>query len=561
MGGVNAIDYYPDTNPTKSVACTVKTLWSAPLEPDILDMVLTPRPDSSGSRPNSPSRQLLKGSFDDSYQAYWLRKQYLNMDGYQPDTVPCEVPNKQPSRRPAAGGAQKRRGEGSTPGQKRSVSPTPAPYGSPTHVHNPLGTAAAEAAKATVMLLIGEREAAVGAMRTLIPAPAGVVARRRATAQLLMEPAALSELRADLAILLRETRRTTMAVCQAIYEWKRTLRAHFSYFAAIDPDELCFFIGGVDILRKIGSDLSFLPAPTAHDPLLLDWFSEQVPWMLATYPEWTSATPEWASSAAGGGGSSVAFGHVVPPVTPFDMRRPPPGSASGEDAEEEETRLAQCRAAQANLLELAHRHGTYRPAGEALLASAVPLAAPGTTKPGPGERWQYGAFQTLLYGGEVYSFLLSALPEWVAFSTVSAAARVVQRMYRNRTTRRVFNAAGSSLEQKRKADQLAKAKRDFRAALVIQRFWRKHLMRLLHAEAALDADIEGKRQRADEAIATVNRKAFKESVRLRRESALVMIQRRWRMILCKQRVQRLRQQRALRESVPLMKRGDTLLVL
>ena len=97
----------------------------------------------------------------------------------------------------------------------------------PKRLPDPDAALAAERAKMAVMSLVGEREAALGALRSLMPAPRGVVARRRATRELIMAPGPLSEARADLAILLGEIRRTSAAICRAIFEWKLTLKARY----------------------------------------------------------------------------------------------------------------------------------------------------------------------------------------------------------------------------------------------------------------------------------------------------------------------------------------------
>ena len=50
------------------------------------------------------------------------------------------------------------------------------------------------------------------------------LSKRRRLVQEMCEHIA-QELRADLAILLHETRRTSAAICRAIHEWKLTLRS------------------------------------------------------------------------------------------------------------------------------------------------------------------------------------------------------------------------------------------------------------------------------------------------------------------------------------------------
>jgi hypothetical protein len=152
-------------------------------------------------------------------------------------------------------------------------------------------------------------------------------------------------------------------------------------------------------------------------------------------------------------------------------------------------------------------------------------------EPGPGERWQYGAFQTLLYGAEIYPALLRALPEFLDFQRLSDAARLVQQLYRNRVSRGLFLGLGSGIERQRQAERLAAAKLKFRAAMMLQRYWRARLLRRAKSELSVAADLEGKRARAAAQMEDAHRKAFKESLRLMREGALIMIQRRWKWIM------------------------------
>ena len=140
--------------------------------------------------------------------------------------------------------------------------------------------AAAAAAKAAVLRHVSEREAALAALRSLMPCPRGLVARRRAFKELLGNPRALAEARSDLAILLSEVRRTSAAICAAITEWKLTLRSHYAYFASLDPSRMAFHVDGVNYLTRMTTDLAFLPCPSHQDPLLLHWFGEQLPWLL-----------------------------------------------------------------------------------------------------------------------------------------------------------------------------------------------------------------------------------------------------------------------------------------
>jgi len=502
--------------------------------------------------PPPTGQSISSGSFEDSYQASWLRKRYVGCHGYVEHCISGQtIPDQQiatvqptpaavhltptvvqPKERPAA----VRTAQPMDPRKRALTASTRLGYGVAPHtiprsplraVRNQAGEAAADAAKAAVLQLITEREAAVGAMKMLLPRPEGLVARRRATGQLLLEPYQLAQLRTDLAILLAEVRRATIALCQSVHLWKSTLREHFSYFAQIDADELSFFVGGINVLRKLGTDLAFLPAPTACDPLLVDWFGEQVPWILTNWPELSSAVAPSSSSLPAE--VRTPFRNLL-----FAVRRTRDGKPRHH---------LQLHAAQQDLRAMAAKHGTLCSPADLLLHAAKAPPAPGDSKPSASGRWQYAAFQVLLYGGEIYLPLLQALPDWFAWTTVSEAARLVQRMYRTRVMRRLFSVISERVDKQLKIDQLARAKREFRAAIIVQRFWHDVLMKRAHKNAELEADIEGKRERAATKLEAANRKAFKESLRLRRESALVLIQRQWRAIMLHKCVQQLRQAR------------------
>ena len=103
----------------------------------------------------------------------------------------------------------------------------------PRRLPDPEAAAAADAARAAVLQHVSEREATLAAMRALLPPPRGVVARRRATRELILNQAGLAQVRMELAQLLGAMRRSSAAILRAIYEWKLTLRAKYTYFASL----------------------------------------------------------------------------------------------------------------------------------------------------------------------------------------------------------------------------------------------------------------------------------------------------------------------------------------
>lgn len=394
----------------------------------------------------------------------------------------------------------------------------------PRRLPDHAAAAAAEAAKANVLRLVGEREAAVGAMRALLPTPRGVVARRHATRELLFEVHAIGELRADLAILLHEMRRTSAAVCRAIHEWKLTLRSRYAYFATLGEDSLGFYVGGVNYLRKMCSDLAFLPAPSAQDPLLLHWFGEQLPWVLEHSEELRDSCD----------GRLVAS---------YDIKRN--DIHSGVDSIQTRA-LAQLGAAQKDLLDQAAKHGTLC-APAALVKHAKPPDAPGADAPGAGQRWQYAAFQTLLYGGEVYVPLLRFLPRWFSHRAVTDAAVTVQQMYRNRLSRKFARTLRQQAERQRKLDHIARAKKHMRSAIFLQGMWRSFLMKRALKDASREAVREEKRRKSAAELELARQTAFRDQ-RRKEETAVIMLQRRWKVRLCKKSANNLRQQKAQRQS-------------
>lgn len=79
-----------------------------------------------------------------------------------------------------------------------------------------------------------------------------------------------------MATLLREVSHVGACVCRCIRRW----RAHMSGVVCVPPAEIIFFWSGQDYLRKMRSDLSFLPLPVAVDPLLNSWFDRYLVWLL-----------------------------------------------------------------------------------------------------------------------------------------------------------------------------------------------------------------------------------------------------------------------------------------
>lgn len=130
------------------------------------------------------------------------------------------------------------------------------------------------------MNLIDQREGAIDSLRHLLPSPRGVVQRRRATRALLLSNSAAEQLRQSLADLVSEIRWLGARIVEAVQHWRSTLRKRYTYFGSMDQRSITFFHEGQNYLRKMCTDLRFLPLPVEQDPLLLHWFGDQLPWLL-----------------------------------------------------------------------------------------------------------------------------------------------------------------------------------------------------------------------------------------------------------------------------------------
>ena len=383
------------------------------------------------------------------------------------------------------------------------------PQKAPRRVADADAAAAAKSAKAAVMHLVGEREAAVGALRTLMPAPRGLVARKRATQQLIVAAGPLAEARADLTVLLSEVRRTSAAICAAIYEWKLVLRARYAYFASLGEKQMAFYVGGVNYLTKMSTDLRFLPAPSQQDPLLLHWFGHQVPWILKFDPTCAEVClPEE---------------HVAT----FQ----PKGVVEGESP----AQLALLATAQKELLEEAARNGTLlAPAKLVQHAVPPPASADDDGHLDGGARWQWAALQTLLYGSECYRPLVGRFPMWFKNRELEEAAVVVQQQYRNRLTRRFARTRRAAAEQKKVQDANAARLRLWRAAARLQRQFRGFVVRRAIREAASEQRSSVARQRSEHEQEIANRKILHDQ-RAQEDRAAFCIQNRFKVLQAKKK--------------------------
>ena len=142
----------------------------------------------------------------------------------------------------------------------------------------------------------------LGELLALLPEPESAAHTRGLTRLLLLDAAAASQLRQELARLLRALRRTTAAVCGAIERWRDARRSSSGYFASLPPAEVVYMHSGENYVLRMAYDAAFLPLPIEHDPLLLDWFGGAVPWITANVL--TPAAAATAAEAEATGGTS-----------------------------------------------------------------------------------------------------------------------------------------------------------------------------------------------------------------------------------------------------------------
>lgn len=149
-------------------------------------------------------------------------------------------------------------------------------------------TAAAEAAKRDALALIQARETVVVQLRALLPVPADDKEGDYHARKILASPSVLQSKRERLVMLLSLVRVSGAAIVAAVAAWRSAVRRSSAHYRHLPDEEmpLCSpFHGGASYLPRMCNDLSFLPLPTALDPLLVEWFGEQLPWMLDNVPK------------------------------------------------------------------------------------------------------------------------------------------------------------------------------------------------------------------------------------------------------------------------------------
>ena len=137
---------------------------------------------------------------------------------------------------------------GVTPPRTLSRAELPAPQG---------GDAAAFfESKQAVHSLVLRREAAVEALRQLLPSPQKASQAREATSRLLLEPTTAAVLRARLANRLHALRLATAAVCEGLAHWREQLRVRGGYFGSLPSEEVAYLYEDHDYELTMVSDVA-----------------------------------------------------------------------------------------------------------------------------------------------------------------------------------------------------------------------------------------------------------------------------------------------------------------
>lgn len=353
---------------------------------------------------------------------------------------------------------------------------------------------------------------------------------------------------------LRRLRTATVAIVDAIEQWKTTLRDRYTYFASLPEHEIAFFHRGESYLARMAVDLPFLPLPLPRDPLALHWFGEQLPWLVEKVGLRSDVQPL---------GTLAAFD--VP-------KRDGGGAATGRFSQAE---VAAMHNAQALILEEAARVG-----GDVALDELVSRAS--GRYDSPGARWQWSALQIVVYGSECYAALLSEvthsqrgaaaaclpplpseprespcagkcaklaraatlpsqLPVFFDVLELTKAALRVQRTWRDRYGRTLRRSVRKSIVTHKEQVVTASLSNRVGAAARIQSAWKGFRVRCVLKTTSSEA------LSASQSAATqeLQRRKAEFQKRKRDDWAVRLIQRRWRVRHAKLIVQRQKAARSL----------------
>ena len=318
------------------------------------------------------------------------------------------------------------------------------------------GDALANAARDAVHRHIERREDIVAELHNLLPMPDTEERRAAASMELHLDATALQRVRATLALMLAELRAVSIAVCQGVARWREFMRRSSDEIAFMPLRELTFCYNGVSYLLKMTTDLAFLPLPLAFDPLLINWFREHLPWLLTSMPR--LARKRHVPVAL-----DLAPAFDLPPTLLVEL---------ADDAATADPMASPVapHVQQASFMLIEEMVRCATPRAPALLARAAQARARSAD---PAVRWQWAAYQHVIYGGDSYASMLRSLPHCVQTLHLSGAALVVQRAYRQRLARKLLR----TIRTKREEQRANEARRRLRAATRLQCIWRGFFLR------------------------------------------------------------------------------------
>ena len=245
-------------------------------------------------------------------------------------------------------------------------------------------------------------------------------------------------------------------------------------FAGLPDRELVFFWQGANYLHKMGCDLAFLPLPSSMDPLLAYWFDRHVEWLLTSpaSPLKADALPDWDINLTSSLADEI-----------FSTPKEAPPELDGLEPHEQRNamrnfvglQMARGRATSAVTRTLVGERERHEgPDGP---ARVLRTALRRVKSENAAERWRWGGFQILLYGGECYVSLLRALPQCLDHFEEHKAATMLQNAYRQRTARLVMQVKRTLVAEKRQLEWREQQLIWNRAALRIQRHVRGAIIR------------------------------------------------------------------------------------
>ena len=432
-----------------------------------------------------------------------------------------------------------------------------------------------------VVLLIEAREATVGWLRVLLPTPSDERDGARLARQIFEEPSPvhaqhgashppvsrLLARRERFAALVGLLRLLSVGLHDATQRWRAALRRASDHHRGLPDAEIPFYWGTPSMAYSLRmcTDLAFLPLPALGDPLLIEWYGRQLPWMLehvnalsrlaraAEIHELANLTHFAAPSAALVAELAAQLPAAAAAATfrACGLDGPhasgPHGASHGAESEGTSVPsslgrqtpqpvlppLAKLRSTQAAILAEAARCGLASSAAGLLKHARKCARGSGRWS---SSTWRWSAYEALLYGHSgSYVPLLKQLPKALDAFAAHDAAVLMQEAWRSRLARKLMRAVMQANALERAKQVAAILRKQEGAANTLQKSVRARLLRrafqdttsaLLHRSAMQNASAEAQCEM--------------EAARLAEAQAAGVIQRRNRVVSAKREVQRSR---------------------